>query len=148
MNLGGANFVTKGNIYNQNLDQSLYAYRINILNQFTFKNHWSAEISSRFTSRTIQFQRIYGSRYQANAGIQKKILKGKASIKLNVDDIFYTLKQKEQTTGLQFATAFHINVEDTRRIGFGINFNFGKDTFARKRRYNDNATDEEKGRVN
>ena len=145
--MGGANFVTKGTVYNQNLDQNMYACRLNILSQFTFPKDWSAEISSRYTSSVLNLQRIYKPRYQLNAGIQKKILKGRGSVKLNMDDIFYTLKQKDQTTGLQFVTAYHINIEDTRRVGIAVNFNFGKETFARKRKYNDNGADDVKGRV-
>jgi len=49
---------------------------------------------------------------------------------------------------LPFAEAYHINIEDTRRISIAVNINFGKDTFKRKRSYNDNAADDEKGRVN
>jgi hypothetical protein len=148
INMGGAHFVTKGSLYNQSLAQSIYACRLNVLSQFTFSKDWSAEISSRYTSRIIQLQRVYGSRYTMNAGIQKKILKGKASVKLNADDIFYTLKQKERSTGLQFADAYHINIQDTRRVSIGVNFNFGNETFARKRRYNDNGADDVKNRVN
>ena len=147
LNMGGANFVTKGTVYNQNLDQNMYACRLNILSQFTFPKDWSAEISSRYTSSVLNLQRIYKPRYQLNAGIQKKILKGRGSVKLNMDDIFYTLKQKDQTTGLLFVTAYHINIEDTRRVGIAVNFNFGKETFARKRKYNDNGADDVKGRV-
>ena len=147
LNIGGANFVTKGTVYNQRLDQSMYAYRCNLLNQFVFSQDWSAEVAGRYTSRIIQLQRIYEPRYQVNAGIQKKICKGKGSIKLNVDDIFYNLKQRDRITGLNLTEANHINVQDTRRISIAVNFNFGKETFVRKRRYTDNSTDDVKGRV-
>jgi hypothetical protein len=147
INLGGANFVTRGTLYGQSLDQSMYAYRCNLLSQFNFPKDWSAEISSRYTSSVLNLQRVYSPRYQVNAGIQKKILKGKASVKLNVDDIFYTLKQKDRSIGLYLADAYHINIEDTRRVGIAVNFNFGKDTFARKRRNTDNGADDVKGRI-
>jgi hypothetical protein len=48
---------------------------------------------------------------------------------------------------LQLTEADHISMQDTRRIGIAINFNFGKDTFARKRKYNDNSADNVKGRI-
>ena len=148
INIAGAHFVTKGSVYDQSLDQSIYACRFNLLSQFTFPKDWSAEISGRYTSSIIQLQRIYSPRYYVDAGIQKKILKGKASVRLNASDIFYTLKQKEQTTGLQFAESYHITTQDSRRISIAVNINFGKDNFKRKRSYNDNAADDEKGRVN
>lgn len=147
VDIGGANFVTKGNVYDQNLYKSIYAYRVNTLSQFIFKKGWSAEIVSRYTSSIIQLQRIYKPRYQINAGIQKRMLKNKASVKLNVDDIFYTLKQKDITTGLSMTEAYHLNIEDTRRIRIGLSYNFGKEGFSRKRRNNSDGIDEEKGRV-
>jgi len=146
--VAGARFSTKGSVYDQNLDQVVYAYRFNLLSQFTFPKDWSAEISGRYTSNTLQLQRIYEPRYYLDAGIQKKLFKGKASIKLNASDIFYTLKQKDETTGLAFVKAYHLNIQDTRRISIAVNINFGKETFKRKRSYNDNAADDEKGRVN
>lgn len=148
INIAGAHFLTKGSLYDQNLDQRIYAYRFGLLSQFTLAKNWNAEISGRYTSSTIQLQRIYAPRYYVDAGIQKKILKGKASIRLNASDIFYTLNQKEQITGLPFAASYHITTQDSRRISIAININFGKDSFKRKRSYNDNAADDEKGRVN
>lgn len=147
MDLGGANFVTKGTVYNQNLNESIYAWRANILSQFSFPDNWSAELSSRYTSRIIQLQQVIEPRYQLNAGIQKKIWQGKASLKLTVNDIFYTLRQNDRTTGLLNTDAYHINKQDSRRIGIGINFNFGNQSFARKRKYSDNSSDDVKERV-
>lgn len=147
LNMAGANFTTKGTVYSQSLDRSIYAHRVNLLSQFSLPKDWNGEISWRYTSRVLNLQRIYGPRYQLNAGIQKKILKGKASLKFNVDDIFRTLRQKEYSTGLKLTDVYHINTEDTRRAGIAVNFNFGKETFARKRKYNDNAADDVKGRV-
>ena len=148
VSIAGARFGTKGSVYDQSLDQAVYAYRFNLLSQFTFSKDWSAEISGRYTSSTLQLQHIYKPRYYLDAGIQKKLFKGKASVKLNASDIFYTLKQKDETTGLPFLKMYHLNIEDTRRISIVLNINFGKDTFKRKRSYNDNAADDEKGRVN
>ncbi|HLG40927.1 MAG TPA: outer membrane beta-barrel family protein, partial [Chitinophagaceae bacterium] len=147
LNMGTGRFMTKGKVYNQSLDQSLYAYRVNALNQFTFPKGWSGELSSRYSSRIINLQRVYERRYQVNAGIQKKIMKGKGSVKLNAEDIFWSLKQSDRITGLNQTDVNHINFQDTRRMGIAVNFNFGKETFARKRRYNDNGADDIKGRV-
>jgi len=36
----------KRNCLYQSLNQSVYAYRVNVLNQFTFPKDWSAEISA------------------------------------------------------------------------------------------------------
>jgi hypothetical protein len=75
------------------------------------------------------------------------LLKGKASLKLSVDDIFYWWKNQSALVGLKQATAVQISRPDMRRIGLAFNYNFGKEIFARKRRHTDNAADDVKGRV-
>jgi hypothetical protein len=149
MNLNAATgkFQTKGNIYNQSLNRTQYAYRVNALNQFTFPKGWSGEIGGRCSSAIIILQRKIEPRWQVNAGIQKKILKGKGAVRLNIEDIFLSSKLKEHITGLSSADVYHANLQDFRRVGIAINFNFGKETFARKRRYNDNGADDVKNRV-
>lgn len=147
INMATARFATRGSLYGQSLSQTLQAYRINTISQVTLSNTFSAEFSTRYTSRIINLQREYWPRYSINAGIQKKILNNKGSLRINVDDILWSLKQKERTTGLYLTDAFHTNVEDTRRVAVSFTYSFGKETFARKRRYNDNAADDVKGRV-
>ncbi len=148
MNIGAGRFRTMGSIYNQSLDKTQYAYRINALNQFNFPGGWSGEISGRYSSRIINLQRIDEARWQVNAGILKRIMKNKATIRLTADDIFWSMKIKDRTTGLNLTNAYHVNLQDSRRIGMAFNFNFGKETFTRKRRYNDNGADDVKDRVN
>jgi hypothetical protein len=147
MNVGAGKFRTKGSIYNQSLDRTQYAYRIATLNQFNFPKGWSGEISTRYSSRIINVQRIDEARWAMNAAVLKKILKNKATIRLTADDIFWSLKLKDRTTGLNLTDASHVNFQDSRRMGIAFNFNFGKETFARKRRYSDNGADDVKSRV-
>jgi len=82
-----------------------------------------------------------------NAGIQKKILKKKGSIKLNVEDIFYSWRFESATVGLKDIHFTSTNIQDSRRIAISFNWSIGKETFARKRRANDNGADDLKGRV-
>ena len=59
-------------------------------NQFTLKKGWSAEISGWYNSRA--FYGLYAAKPMGmvNAGIQKSIWNKKGSIRLNVNDIFWT----------------------------------------------------------
>jgi hypothetical protein len=147
LNLAAARFVTKGTLYTESLDLQVNARRLMFNNQFKFNNDWSAEVSGQFTSRLVSWQRISGARSRVGAAIQKKILKSKGSLKVSAEDIFYGLKNKETFYGLKQATAYRYNFQDSRRFGISFSYAFGKETFARKRRYNDNGADDVKGRV-
>ena len=61
-------------------------------NQFTMKKGWSAEISGWYNSRA--FYGLYAAKPMGmlNAGLQKQIWNKKGTIRLNVNDIFWTNK--------------------------------------------------------
>lgn len=143
--LAVANFKTSGEVYGEDLSQSMNAFRIQSYNMFTFKKDWSAELSGRYTHRVINLQRIMEPRWHVNFAVQKKILKGKGNIKLTVDDIFWSLKFKEIIYA-KGAESVHYEIRDSRRVGLAFNFNFGKDTF-NKRRRNVEGGDDIKGRM-
>lgn len=147
MGLAGARFMNEGLINGALVEMAIYAWRVQMNQQFKFGNDWSAELSGEYTSRLINWQRKVAPRYWMNAAVQKKILKGKGSIKLSVDDIFYWYKDRMDYIALQQATAVQIARYDRRRVGVAFNWSFGKETFARKRRHSDNAADDVKGRV-
>jgi hypothetical protein len=140
-----ANFQTVGKIYGADLTQNINAFRIQNMHMFTISKSWSAELSGRYTHGIIDLQRRLAPRWYVNAAVQKKVMKGKGTLKLSVDDIFYSLKFIE-TTYTNNAEAYHVERHDTRRVGLFFNFNFGKDSFNRKKRNVDGA-DELKERV-
>ncbi|WP_315822346.1 hypothetical protein [Paraflavitalea speifideaquila] len=57
------------------------------------------------------------------------------------------MKWKEELKGLKQAQSLKTTVNDTRRVGISFSYSFGKETFTRKRRYNDNTADDVKERV-
>lgn len=138
----------RGVIYTQKLDQTTTAVRLNLLNQFNFKKGWSAELSGFYMSREIQSQNIINPRYRVFAAAQKKILKDKGTIKISAEDIFHSWKQRANTASIKQSTSYNYNEGDTQRIGLAFTYRFGKDTFARKRKFNNNGADSESERVN
>jgi hypothetical protein len=147
-NIAGARFSTLGQVNNQKLDIHIFTWRTNLLSQFRFTNGWSGELYAAYQGPNISWQRVVKSRYWANIAIQKKVLKGKGSLKLNMDDIFYTLRWNEEIKGLTKANSYRTSINDSRRVGLSFSYSFGKETFNRKRRYNDNTADDVKDRVN
>lgn len=142
-----ARFETRTRIQEQPIQLLSYTWRVQFNNQFRFGNDWSAELSGGYNAPIIEWQKFVKSRYWLNTTVQKKIWKGKGSIKLNIDDIFRGMGYREETRGLINAYTYRNSIQDTRRLGLSINYNFGKETFTRKRKYNDNAADELKERA-
>ncbi|MES2794707.1 MAG: TonB-dependent receptor [Bacteroidota bacterium] len=138
----------KGVIYSQILDQRMSAVRLNILNQFSFKKNWSAELSGFYTTKEIQSQTIINARYRLFAAAQKKILKDKGTLKISIEDIFKTWTQTDNTVSIKQSESYRFSESDTQRVGLAFTYRFGKETFARKRKHNDNAADSEKERTN
>jgi len=147
LNLGAAHFVNRGNIYSETIDLKINTWRSNLYAQFNIDKKWDAELSGNYLHRFISWQRIFEPRYRINAAVQKKILKGKGSLKLTADDLFHLWKQKITLVSLKNAESFYTNIQDTQRIGISFSLSLGKETFARKRKYNDNTADDVKGRV-
>lgn len=83
-----------------------------------------------------------------SAAVQAKIIQGKGSVRLTLDDIFLSWKTNSQTVSLKQAEAFQRSVFDTRRIALAFTYRFGKEAFGRKRNHSDNGADSEKSRVN
>jgi hypothetical protein len=145
--IAGAEFTTAGQLATENLDIKIYTWRTNFLSQFKLGKDWSAEVNAAYNGKLNNWQRMTQPRYWVNAAIQKKVLKGKGSLKLNVEDIFYTMRWEEELKGLKQAQSIRTSVNDTRRVGISFSYSFGKETFARKRKYNDNTADDVKERA-
>ena len=138
----------KGKAYTEDLTPSTYVARINILNQFHFNKGWSGELGGYYASTDLNGQAFTAGMYRLNAGLQKKIMKDKGTIRLSMDDMFHSWIYHNKSVSLKQAQYFQISESDTQRVGFAFTYRFGKEDSSRKRRHNDNASDEEKGRVN
>lgn len=146
-NLGVGRLTLKSKIYTENLDITVYSSRIFMLNQCTFKNGWSSEMTVQFSAKDPNGQTVTNPRYRVFAAVQKKVLKDKGSLKLSFEDIFHSWIQVDNSLAIKQSEQFHQNETDTQRIGLAFTYRFGSEKFLRKRRYMDNAAESEKGRV-
>jgi hypothetical protein len=64
-----------------------------------------------------------------------------------MDDIFHSWIYHNKSVGVKQAQYFQISETDTQRMGLAFTWRFGKSTFARKSKHFNNASDEEKSRV-
>ena len=98
---------------------------LNVNNQFSFTNGWSAELSGNYTSRNRdEGQAIILPFGQVSAGIAKQLLNNKASIKFNVRDIFYTQNPKEIQNFQDVQSTLKIS-RDTRVFNIAFVYRFG-----------------------
>lgn len=142
-----SNIGLNGQAYGEALNPSTYVARINVMNQLQFSKGWSAELGAYYASRDLNGQTFTAGMYRANAGLQKKVLKEKGSIRFNMDDIFHSWKYKNRSVALKQAYYFQTSQSDTRRFGLAFTYSFGSETFARKSKHRDNALDDEKSRM-
>lgn len=135
-----------GQITNITLNSSSTYYYLNWSNQFNLSNGWSAELSTFYVtpSRDSQFTHRY--REQTNVGIQKKVLKNKAAIKLSARDIFRSNFSAGTITNVPGALVTYHNDNANRSVTLGFSYNFGSTKDNQKKR-DTGAANSEAGRV-
>ncbi|MCE7068167.1 outer membrane beta-barrel family protein [Dyadobacter sp. CY326] len=136
-----------GRVYTENLHFDVNILRLEVNNYFTFGSNWNAELGGYYASRDMNGQTLTRGMYRVNSGVQKKIWKGKGSLRVAFDDLFHSWIYNNRSLSLKQSEYFQTSESDTQRISLAMTYRFGKDAFARKRRHNNNALDEEKGRI-
>jgi hypothetical protein len=127
----------RGKFDNTKLSPNTNVLRWEFNSYFTMSNKFSAELSSYYASADLNGQNKTGGMYRINTAFQYK-LSEKGSIRLNLDDIFYSWKYHNRSVGLTQADYTQINTSDTQRFGISFNYRFGKKTSKARR-----STDEE-----
>ncbi|MEI8060429.1 MAG: outer membrane beta-barrel family protein, partial [Ferruginibacter sp.] len=115
----------KGLLYGDNVDVSATTFLFNINNQLKFKKGWSAEVSGWYRTKGIEGQIEIKALGQLNTGIQKQILKNKASLKLNINDILNS-RFPQGDINFQNTEAKFKQHSDNRTITLSFNYRFGK----------------------
>jgi iron complex outermembrane recepter protein len=129
----------------QPLDARATTYNANMTNQFTLPKKFSLELSAWYQSGFVEGQLVGKPMGSVSFGIQKKLMKDKATLKLNINDVFWTQK---------FRGSFLFNDIDvqivnrwesrTARVSFTYRFGNNKVKAARQRQ---TGLEDEKGRV-
>lgn len=116
----------KGVIEGQYIDLSHFSFIANGSSQFNFNKGWSAEISGFYNSRSYDgsAQLSYG-RGMFSLGAEKKVLKDRASVRLNLRDPFYLMSYTTTSDLNEGFTRSHY-VWDNRRAILTLVCHFGK----------------------
>jgi hypothetical protein len=132
-------------LYTETLDSKGTFWYIQANNSFKFTKGWSAELSGTYQTNVVSSQFTLGARGNVNIGLQKKIWKGKGSLKLSANDIFYNAVNTGTINNLHLTDATWINKGDSRSVALTFTYGFGK-AFQSKE-YEATGADSEKNRV-
>ncbi len=132
-------------LYTETLNSSGTFWSVNATNSFKFPKDWSAELAGSYHTNIVSSQFTLGARGYVNVAVQKKIMKGKASVKLTGNDLFYTNINTGTINNLRLTDANWVNKADTRNVALIFTYSFGK-AFQTKD-YQATGADAEKNRV-
>jgi hypothetical protein len=115
----------EGGLFRSRLDTSAVYFGINVGNQVKLGKDWSAEIGGVYRTGIVVGQVSLASLWQMNAGIQKKVLGGKGTVRGAVRDIFYSGIRNGVIHNLYRAEATFRNQGDLRVYTLSFAYNFG-----------------------
>lgn len=127
---------------NDPIDISYTSALVNVSNTFTFKKGWSGEVSGWYRGKTIEQLTIADPMYFLNLGVQKTVIKGKGTLRLNFRDPFHWQQYKGRTLYSDIDVKI-FSRWDNRNITATFSYRFGKTSVAQARRRNTGATEEQ-----
>ncbi len=93
--------------------------------KFGKKKNWTGEISGFYNAPTIYQGSFKGKAlYSVDAGLQKQVMKGKATIKASVSDVFHTMRFRATSDFAGQTTRFSARWE-SRQFKLNFNLRFG-----------------------
>lgn len=135
-----------GNLGGTNLDRGRPVFDLSSNNTFTFKKGWVAELNGNFNSGGQAGFMVFDPRWGIAAGIQKAILKNRATIRLNMTDIFWTNLPKAVITYDNYIEKWQA-YRETRVANLTFTYRFGNNKVQAARRRT-TASEEERQRAN
>lgn len=135
----------KSAFYTGLLDTKGTFFYIQPVLQFTLSKSWNAQLDGFYQSKVTYAQFVLGSRGQVNGGVSKK-LSASTTLKLTVNDIFYSYRNTGVINNLALAEASYHNRNDTRLAVLTLSYRFGK-AITNQRQHEANGAESEKNRV-
>jgi hypothetical protein len=131
--------------YTGTLDTKGTFFVIRPMLQFTLSKSWNTQIDYLYQSKITNAQFVLGTRNRLNFGVSKK-LSPSTTVKLTMNDIFYTYINTGVINNLANTTANWRNAGDTRFGVLSLSYRFGK-TIADQRKHDANGAESEQNRV-
>ncbi len=148
-----ANFFT--NVFNNHykgmydtttVDVSFSSFMVNVTNNINLGKRYSGEVSGFYRHRGINNLTLMEPVYQVSFGLQKQVIKGKGTVRLNVRDPFAWQKFSGETKYGRIDGEF-LARPDVRQVTATFTYRFGKTTQQNQPRRRNSASQDEQNRV-
>jgi ferric enterobactin receptor len=140
-----ANIKTTTDFYTGRLNSSGTYFFISPTASFKLGHDWQTELSGNYRTKLVEAQFVLQRIWQANMAVQKKLSKS-STLKLSVNDIFYTRINRGTINNLALTEASWINRADSRLAVLSYSYRFGK-AFSSPSKHETSGADAEKNRV-
>lgn len=134
----------EGNIANTPLSKGQPAYTLSTTNRFTLPKGFSAELSGWYQSKQVYGYMDLQAMWMLNAGIQKTLMKNKATLRLNIQDAFWKGYPRATSTYDQYIEDFTAR-RTSRQVSLSFTYRFGNSKIRSARRRG--GAEDEKSRV-
>jgi hypothetical protein len=131
--------------YTGTLDTKGTLYFVRPVFSFKTGKDWTLQLDGGYQTKVTSAQFVIQGRGRVNGAISKK-LSPAASLKLVVNDIFYTFQTHGAINNLANTTANWINRSDSRTAVLSLSYRFGK-SIAGQRKHDANGAESEQNRV-
>jgi hypothetical protein len=132
-----------GNLANTPLNKGKFAFDANSNNTFILSKKMSAELNGVFTSGNVYGYLYVNHALELSAGVQRTVLKGKGTVKLNVTDFLRSNNLVGTTNIGNYSEMFTRHIE-SRVATIGFTYRFGSNKIAPSRRITGGAEEEKK----
>lgn len=140
INLTGTYNHYKAYYLDELLDIEQFAWNTFINNQVKLPKDWSAEVSGWYNSKNVYGLFVAKPMGMINAGIQKSIMDKKGSIRVNVNDIFWTNKFRASTNYKDMDFSLR-SIWPSRQFRVTFTYRFGNQNVKGARQRNTGADD-------
>lgn len=132
-----------GDIAGTNLNAGRTTFDVNTNNSFVLPNNWSAELGGFYQAPQVYGYMNLKPTWMINAGIQKNLFDKRATLKLNITDIFWRGYPRATSYYNDYVESF-IAQRDTRQASISFTYRFGKRTVPQTSRHRGGAEDEKR----
>ena len=124
------------------VDLDAFGVNVFVQNSVKFAKTWTAELSGFYNSPTVYMGNIKGkSIYNVDAGLSKQLMKGRATVKTSVSDIFHSMKFRGESNFAGQTTNFSFS-QESRQFKLNLTYRFGSNTVKAARQRATGAEDE------
>lgn len=133
-------------LYTQQLNSRGINGFVSLTNSFILKKDWSFEISGRWLNNQTASQLVIQGYAMLNAGMRKRLFKGKGDLRIAANDLFYSRIGNGVINNLEQTDADWNSTFDSRSVTVSLSYRFGTSTNNRQRR-NSSGSEVEQQRV-